>query len=168
MSQFNRREFVQRGLAGTATLALAAATDAQETSVSTKTFTYKKVGDLEIKADVHRIDDNVKRPVVVWIHGGALIVGNRVGIDKRVKARMLDAGYAIVSIDYRLAPETQLPAIIKDLVDAFRWVREQGPKLFHADATKIAVMGGSAGGYLSLMSGFRICPDRHFGGTIRG
>ncbi|TWU13397.1 Carboxylesterase NlhH [Symmachiella macrocystis] len=158
MSQFNRREFVQRGLAGTATLAWAVATDAQETSVSTKTYTYKKVGDLEIKADVHRIDDNVKRPVVVWIHGGALIVGNRAGIDKHVKARMIDAGYAIVSIDYRLAPETQLPAIIEDLEDAFRWVRDQGPKLFHVDATKIAVMGGSAGGYLTLMSGYRVKP----------
>lgn len=158
MSRINRREFVQRGLAGTATLTLASAADAQEDGVRAKTFTYKKVGDLEIKADVYRMDDKVKRPVVVWIHGGALIVGNREGIDKRVKARMLDAGYAIVSIDYRLAPETQLPAIIEDLEDAFRWIREQGPKLFHIDATKIAVMGGSAGGYLTLMSGYRVKP----------
>ncbi len=84
--------------------------------------------------------------------------GHRAGVSGRVKKMMLDAGYAIVSIDYRLAPETQLPAIIEDLEDAFRWVREQGPKLFQVDASKIAVTGGSAGGYLTLTSGFRVKP----------
>ena len=36
----------------------------------------------------------------------------------------------VVSIDYRLAPETKLPAIVEDVRDACRWVRERGPKLF--------------------------------------
>src|SRR5688572_13603839 len=83
------------------------------------TFTYKRVGALEIKADVHRADDSVRRPVVIWIHGGALINGHRAGIDGRIRSRLLEAGYALVSIDYRLAPETRLPAIIEDLEDAF-------------------------------------------------
>jgi acetyl esterase/lipase len=113
---------------------------------------------LEIKADVHRADDEQIRPVVVWIHGGALINGHRASVSGRVKQDLLDAGYAIVSIDYRLAPETQLPEIIADVEDAFRWVRREGPKLFRADADKIAVMGGSAGGYLTLTSGFRVDP----------
>ena len=112
------------------------------------TYTYKKVGGLEIKADVHRANDEVLRPVVVWIHGGALINGHRGGVSGRVKKRMLDTGYIIVSIDYRLAPETKLPAIIEDIEDAFKWVRKDGAKLFHADTSRIAVMGGSAGGCL--------------------
>ncbi len=158
MSPLTRREIIQWGLAGSTALALPVFANAQEQKVRTATYTYKAVGDLEIKADVYRIDDNVKRPVVVWIHGGALIVGNRTSIDKRVKTLMLEAGYTIVSIDYRLAPETKLPAIIEDVEDAFRWVREQGPRLFQADTSKIAAMGGSAGGYLTLMSGFRVKP----------
>ena len=126
-------------------------------STRSQTYAYKTVGDLQIKADVHRFDDDVARPVVIWIHGGALIMGNRGGLGG-VTEMMLDAGYVVVSIDYRLAPETMLPSIIEDLEDAFAWVRAQGPELFDADASRIAVMGGSAGGYLTLTSGFRTEP----------
>ena len=45
--------------------------------VKMQTFTYKKVSDLEIKADVHRPGDEVRRPVLVYIHGGALINGGK-------------------------------------------------------------------------------------------
>ena len=126
--------------------------------VKMQTFTYKKVGDLEIKADVHRPGDEVRRPVLVYIHGGALINGGRQSINKRIKEMFLGAGYAIVSIDYRLAPETQLPGIIEDLEDAFKWLRRDGARLFNVDTSKIAVAGGSAGGCLTLVSGFRVKP----------
>jgi len=126
--------------------------------VTMRTYTYKRAGDLEIKADVYREDDRKVRPVVVWIHGGALIMGGREGVDKRIKRMFLDAGYAIVSIDYRLAPETKLPAIIEDVEDAFKWIRTMGPELFNIDGSKIAVLGGSAGGYLTLVTGHRVKP----------
>jgi len=71
---------------------------------------------------------------------------------------MLAAGYAVVSIDYRLAPETKLPAIISDVEDAFTWLHNEGSKRFHLDTSNVAVMGGSAGGYLTLVSGFRVKP----------
>ena len=50
---------------------------AQKPEIVKKTFTYKTVGDLEIKLDVHRADDDSVRPVAVNIHGGALIMGGR-------------------------------------------------------------------------------------------
>jgi acetyl esterase/lipase len=122
------------------------------------THTYKKVGDLAIKADVYEFDDDKVRPVVVWIHGGALIMGHRDAVSERVNKMLLEAGYAIVSIDYRLAPETKLPEIIGDVEDAFTWIGERGPELFNIDASRIAVMGGSAGGYLTLTAGYRVTP----------
>lgn len=122
------------------------------------TFAYKRVGELEIKADVWRAPDTLPRPTIIWIHGGALINGHRGGINNRVKKMALDAGYVVVSIDYRLAPESKLPEIIEDLEDAIRWVHEQGPELFHADTSRVAVMGGSAGGYLTLTAGYRAKP----------
>lgn len=126
-------------------------------SIRSQTYAYKTVEGLQIKADVHRFDDDVTRPVVIWIHGGALIMGNRGGVFG-VTEMMLEAGYVVVSIDYRLAPETRLPSIIEDLEDAFAWVRTQGRELFNAETSKIAVMGSSAGGYLTLASGFRVEP----------
>ena len=122
------------------------------------TFEYKSVDGLAIRADVHRPDDDIMRPVVISIHGGALIMGSREWIDGRLKGMLLDAGYVIVSIDYRLAPETLLPGIIEDVEDAYRWVVEQGPELFHADIGRIAVTGSSAGGYLILITGHRCQP----------
>ena len=64
----------------------------------------------------------------------------------------------IVSIDYRLAPETKLPAIIEDIQAALRWVYQQGPQLLNLDTEKLIVAGGSAGGYLTLMAGFCATP----------
>jgi acetyl esterase/lipase len=123
-----------------------------------KTYTYKQVGDLAIRADVYTGGNNAARPVVVSIHGGALIMGHREAVDQRLREAFVQHGYAFVSIDYRLAPETRLPEIIQDVEDAFSWIREKGPELFHADPQRIAVLGGSAGGYLTLTTGFRVKP----------
>jgi acetyl esterase/lipase len=125
---------------------------------SRQTYTYKTVGDLRIQADVYRPPGDAVTPAILWIHGGALIMGNREGIRRAQLEKYLQAGYTVVSIDYRLAPETKLAAIIEDLEDAYRWVREKGPALFHIDGARIAVIGHSAGGYLTLMSGVRLQP----------
>jgi acetyl esterase/lipase len=123
-----------------------------------KTYTYKTVGDLPIQADVYRLPGDDVRPVIVWIHGGGLITGGRGGPSLEQRKRYLDAGYVIVSIDYRLAPETKLPGILDDLRDAIQWVRAEGPKLYKIDPKRLAVVGHSAGGYLALMAGFAVEP----------
>lgn len=122
-----------------------------------QTYTYKTVGECQIQADVHRADDDAIRPVLVWIHGGALINGNRNGIPADLVQLCKTEGYALVSIDYRLAPETQLPAIIDDVKDAFAWIRREAAKL-RLDTKKLVVTGGSAGGYLTMMTGICIEP----------
>jgi acetyl esterase/lipase len=123
-----------------------------------RTYTYKSAGGCEIQADVVSGDDPAPRPVVIWIHGGGLINGSRKGIPGYLRELAQGSGYAVVSIDYRLAPNTKLPAIIEDIQDAHRWVRREGPKQFGADPDRIVVAGGSAGGYLTLMSGFCFDP----------
>ena len=80
-----------------------------------QTYTFKTVGDLKVQADVYRPDDTKVRPVVVWIHGGALIMGNRTSVPRNLLDLCRDEGYALVSIDYRLAPEVKLPEIIADV-----------------------------------------------------
>jgi acetyl esterase/lipase len=131
---------------------------AQTPAFVKKTYAFKTVSDVKIQADVYRADDDVKRPVVVWLHGGALIVGSRTSVPKNLLDLCRTEGYALVSLDYRLAPEVKLPGIIEDVEDAFRWLREKGPGLLHIDPDRMVVTGGSAGGYLTLMTGFRVKP----------
>lgn len=144
-------------MTGIAILLLATQAFAQEVPVKTA-HSYKTVGDLKIQADVYRPADDRVRPVVVWIHGGALILGNRAGVPKNLLDLCATEGYALVSIDYRLAPEAKLPEIVGDVEDALTWIRGDGAKAAKLDPERLVVVGGSAGGYLTLTAGFRAKP----------
>ncbi len=131
---------------------------AADEPLARQTVVYKQAGALGIKADVFAYRDEKVRPVVVWLHGGALINGHREGLSAVVRNFAATNGYVLVSFDYRLAPETKLPLIIEDVEDAFKWLRREGPARFHIDPKRIAVTGGSAGGYLTLITGHRVEP----------
>jgi acetyl esterase/lipase len=122
------------------------------------TYTYKTTPGCAIQADVHLPAGAGPHPVIVWLHGGALIAGGRDGMQARHREAYLAAGYAVVAGDYRLAPETKLPEIIADLRDLLGWVRAESPRLFGADPTRVAAIGHSAGGYLTLMAGVVAAP----------
>ena len=97
------------------------------------------------------------------LHGGGLIAGSRgdiSGSDGPGLLRQLcaDAGFTHVSIDYRLAPETQLPGILDDINDGWSWIHQELPSLYDVDLGRIAVLGRSAGGLLALLSGIRLDP----------
>ena len=136
--------------------ALAAAQSAQPPQP--ETFVYKKVASHEIKLDLWPALAAGRLPAAVWIHGGALIMGSRaLSPNTRVLKALLSAGFRVISIDYRLAPETKLAAIIEDVEDAFRSIRNRASD-WNIEPGRLVVCGGSAGGYLTLMTGFRVKP----------
>ena len=145
-------------VAGAVLLSAQFACGAEPPALVKKTLTYKTAGELKIQADVYRPDDTTARPVVVWIHGGALISGNRKSVPQNLLDLCRNEGYALVSIDYRLAPEVKLPEIVADVEDAFRWLRGDVAKDFQLDPARFVVTGSSAGGYLTLMTGIAVKP----------
>jgi acetyl esterase/lipase len=129
---------------------------AESQPAAVQTFTYKTAG-CEIHADVYGASEGSAKPALLWMHGGALILGSRKGIMHPFHTRLFDEGYVIVSIGYRLVPETRLPAIIEDVQDAWRWMHEQARR-FGIDRGRIATAGASAGAYLAQMTGFCLQP----------
>jgi acetyl esterase/lipase len=122
------------------------------------TVAYKAVADLDILADVDRPETDRAAPVILFIHGGALVEGSRTWINEIQRSEFLEDGFAVVSIDYRLAPETKLAEIASDIDDAISWVRNEGAKQYHLDPNRLAIIGQSAGGYLALLAGCRVQP----------
>ncbi len=119
---------------------------------------YRRVGELDLCIDLYPAPGGGRRPLVVWIHGGALILGSRT----RVPAHLLEAchreNWALASLDYRLAPEVKLPTLLDDVAAAFEWLRGEGARAYAYDPDQLAVTGGSAGGYLTLWCGTSVVP----------
>src|SRR5579859_7847618 len=88
-------------------------------------------------------------PLIVWIHGGAFRMGSK---DDPVPVAMLQQGYAIASLNYRLSQHALFPAQIEDCKAAVRWLRAHAAT-YGLDPSHIASWGESAGGHLAAMLG---------------
>ncbi|MBP2658625.1 MAG: alpha/beta hydrolase [Firmicutes bacterium] len=105
------------------------------------------------KLDVYLPDDGEGPfPVVVLIHGGGWIVGDKRSDMLSGMLKIYSAGYAVVSVNYRLSGEGKWPAQIYDVKAAVRFIRANAPK-YKLNPDKIAVMGESAGGHLAMLLG---------------
>ncbi len=92
-------------------------------------------------------------PIAIIIHGGGYIGGiNRNGSEAYCADFLAPAGYAVFAINYRLAPRYPYPYMVYDVERAIRYLRHNA-KQWNADPNKIALVGGSAGGFLSNMVG---------------
>jgi acetyl esterase/lipase len=89
-------------------------------------------------------------PVVVYYHGGGWVLGGLDSYDGTCRALANASGAAVVSIDYRLAPEHPFPAAVDDAWAALEWVAANAAEL-GADPARLAVAGDSAGGNLAAV-----------------
>lgn len=91
-------------------------------------------------------------PVILAIHGGAFMCGDKADIQVKGMLEGVKHGYAVVSINYRMSFEATFPALVHDVKAAIRWVRANAQK-YSLDPLRIAAWGGSAGVYQALMAG---------------
>ena len=87
-------------------------------------------------------------PVLVFFHGGGYVIGDRDTHDYVCRKLANATQCAVVSVDYRLAPEHKFPAAVDDCAAALHWVVEHADPL-QIDRHRVAVGGDSAGGNLA-------------------
>ncbi|CAL9370987.1 Acetyl esterase [Streptomyces sp. enrichment culture] len=88
------------------------------------------------------------RPALLYLHGGGFVLGTLDGVDEVCRAIAGRSGWAVLSLEYRLAPEHPYPAALEDALDALHWLRGSG-RDSGIDPEMIAVGGDSAGGNLA-------------------
>lgn len=131
--------------------------------IPTKTIVYKTVGSLEISLDIYLPStDAQKLPVLLWFHGGGLLQGHRDQLTPWMRKAVAQYNLAVVSADYRFAPQVGVADILEDVQDSIRFIRTKlashldNPNIL--DPSRLAVSGSSAGGYLALLAGLYIDP----------
>jgi acetyl esterase/lipase len=115
---------------------------------------YAAVGERKLPLDLY-IPEKAKAngkslPVVLWFHGGGWKGGSKGS--GGIARGLVDEGYAVASVEYRLSGEALFPAQVEDSKSAVRWVRANA-KEYGLDPDNIGVMGRSAGGHLVAFLG---------------
>jgi acetyl esterase len=93
-------------------------------------------------------------PVLLYFHGGGWVLGDLESHDDVCRSLAHRGGVLVLSVHYRLAPETRFPGPVDDGSDVLRWVADHAPEL-GADGSRVAVGGDSAGGQIAAAIAIR-------------
>jgi acetyl esterase/lipase len=110
---------------------------------------YKEIEGIRLYVDLYMPENEVNPPLIMWIHGGAWLAGDR---KSPIMLWQVERGYALASIEYRLTGQGVFPAHIIDCKDALIYLRQNAGK-YGYDGARIAVGGDSAGGHLAALMG---------------
>ena len=103
-------------------------------------------GQLPIR--IYRPSTESRQPVLVYFHGGGMVMGSNHSFEPLARTLAAESAATVVSVDYRLAPESPPPAQFDDAYTATVWVSENAEQI-GVDATRLVVVGDSAGGTLA-------------------
>ena len=117
----------------------------------------REIDGVRVTADVFVPERAGPHPVLVFLHGGGWTAGSS-KTHRKLALRFAEAGYLVVNVDYRLAPEAPFPGPFDDCVFAVRWAAENAAR-FGGDARRLALGGDSAGGNLSAAVAAHLAGD---------
>jgi len=99
--------------------------------------------------DIYQPEDCQFCPVIIYIHGGTWVLGDKGGLSYKAKS-FTSQGFIYISINYRLSPDYRFPAHAQDVAHAFSWVKNNIQE-YGGNPEQIYLMGHSAGGHLAAL-----------------
>jgi acetyl esterase/lipase len=112
---------------------------------------------------VYRPSTESNRPVLLYFHGGGMVMGSNHSFEPLARALATESNATVVAVDYRLAPEHPAPAQFDDAYSAAAWVADNADRL-GVNPARLAVVGDSAGG--SLAAAVTLAARDHGGPAI--
>ena len=112
-----------------------------------KDVIYAKTPQRDLTLDLYLPPPTTNAQLIIWVHGGAWHGGSKADPPKE----LLQKGYALASIEYRLTTEAVFPAMIHDIKASIRFLRANQKK-YGYQADKIILWGSSAGGHLAAVA----------------
>lgn len=109
-----------------------------------------KAGDVKIPVRIYRPEVSGVLPIIVYYHGGGWFIGGIEASDRSSRQLADDARAIVVSVEYRLSPETHYPAAWNDAEAAYEWAVAEAERLGGAP-DQVCVGGDSAGGNMSIV-----------------
>jgi acetyl esterase len=103
-----------------------------------------------VPARLYRDAAGGRTPVILYVHGGGWVMGNLDTHDGLCRHLAAASGWAVLAVDYRLAPEHPYPAAVEDVCRALDWLHS-GAHRYELDPHRIAVAGDSAGAQLAAV-----------------
>ncbi len=123
-----------------------------------KDLVYNTVDSTDLHLDIYYPENiNKKQPLLLFIHGGGLSKGNKKDY-LRYTCDFAQRGYVTATVQYRFVDKVKYPEQIYEVISAVRWLKQNADS-FHIDTSKIALIGGSAGGLLAMMVGYSADTD---------
>ncbi len=104
----------------------------------------------QIPVRLYAPDSSEGLPLLIYAHGGGWVTGGLLAVDDTCRTLSSQAGIAVLSVDYRLAPETPFPGAVDDLFAVLKWVQEEGAAV-GLNPNRVAVGGDSSGGNLAAV-----------------
>jgi len=118
------------------------------------------VKDADIRVRLYKPSTCIESPcgLTVYFHGGGFVIGSIDTHDTLCRQLCEYSGHAVLSVDYRLAPEHPFPAAFDDSLEATRWAHSNA-QMLGIDPARIAVAGDSAGGQLAAVVAMALRDD---------
>ncbi len=111
---------------------------------------YGRADGRELKLNLYLPPGDEAKPLIIWIHGGAWMMGSKDGPSPA--QQFVGSGYAVAHVGYRLSQVAKWPAQMHDCKAAVRWLRANAAQ-YHLDPKRFAAWGSSAGGHLVAVLG---------------